>query len=312
MAQPYQAVLLIAFGGPTSPEEIRPFLARVTKGIPIPPQRLEEVVHHYEAVGGKSPLNEITFRQAKALQKVLNESGHALPVYVGMRNSQPFFSDTLKKMFDDGIRTSLGFILSSHRSEASWERYQDNVAEARAEIGERAPVVDYCTGWHNHPRLIQCWTENIKASIAKLALGQRQSTPLIFTAHSLPVAMAARSPYVQQLEETARLIAGELDRNRWSLAYQSRSGRPSDPWLEPDIGEAIRKLANEGCHEVVVAPIGFVCDHVEVLYDLDIEARKAAEALNVRFVRARCPNDHPAFVQMIAEVIEAKIRAKDR
>jgi protoporphyrin/coproporphyrin ferrochelatase len=124
--------------------------------------------------------------------------------------------------------------------------------------------------------------------------------------------MAARSPYVQQLEETARLIAGELDRNRWSLAYQSRSGRPSDPWLEPDIGEAIRKLANEGCNEVVVAPIGFVCDHVEVLYDLDIEARKIAEALNVRFVRASCPNDHPAFVQMIAEVIEAKIRAKDR
>ena len=124
--------------------------------------------------------------------------------------------------------------------------------------------------------------------------------------------MAARSPYVQQLEETARLIASELDRNRWSLAYQSRSGRPSDLWLEPDIGMAIRKLANEGCNEVVVAPIGFVCDHVEVLYDLDIEARKIAEALNVRFVRASCPNDHPAFVQMIAEVIEAKIRAKDR
>lgn len=312
MAQPYQAVLLIAFGGPTAPEEIRPFLARVTKGIPIPPQRLEEVVHHYEAVGGKSPLNEITFRQAKALQNVLNESGHALPVYVGMRNSQPFFSDTLKKMFDDGIRTSLGFILSSHRTEASWERYQDNVAEARAEIGERAPAVDYCTGWHNHHRLIQCWTENIKASFAKLALGQRQSTPLIFTAHSLPVAMAAQSPYVQQLEETARLIAGELDHDRWSLAYQSRSGRPSDPWLEPDIGKAIRKLASEGCNEVVVAPIGFVCDHVEVLYDLDIEARKIAEDLNVRFVRAICPNDHPAFVQMIADIIEAKIRAKDR
>jgi len=312
MAQPYQAVLLIAFGGPTSPEEIRPFLARVTKGIPIPPQRLEEVVHHYEAVGGKSPLNEITFRQAKALQKVLNESSHALPVYVGMRNSQPFFRDTLKKMFDDGIRRSLGFILSSHRSEASWERYQDNVAEARAEIGEQAPSVDYCAGWHNHPRLIQCWTENIEASFAKLALGHRQSTPLIFTAHSLPVAMAARSPYVQQLEETARLIADELDRNRWSLAYQSRSGGPSDPWLEPDIGEAIRKVANEGLNEVVVAPIGFVCDHVEVLYDLDIEARKIAADLNVRFVRANCPNDHPTFVQMIAEVIEAKIRAKDR
>jgi ferrochelatase len=312
MAQPYQAVLLIAFGGPTSPEEIRPFLTRVTKGARIPPERLESVVHHYEAVGGKSPLNEITFRQAKALQKVLNESSHALPVYVGMRNSQPFFRDTLKKMFDDGIRSSLGFILSSHRSEASWERYQDNVAEARAEIGEQAPSVDYCAGWHNHPRLIQFWTESIEASFAKLASGQRQSTPLIFTAHSLPVAMAARSPYVQQLEETARLIADKLDHDRWSLAYQSRSGGPSDPWLEPDIGEAIQKVASEGLNEVVVAPIGFVCDHVEVLYDLDIEARKLAEDLNVRFVRASCPNDHPAFVQMIGDVVEASIRVEDR
>lgn len=312
MAQPYQAVLLIAFGGPTSPEEIRPFLTRVTKGARIPPERLESVVHHYEAVGGKSPLNEITFRQAKALQKVLKESSHALPVYVGMRNSQPFFRDTLKKMFDDGIRSSLGFILSSHRSEASWERYQDNVAEARAEIGEQAPSVDYCAGWHNHPRLIQFWTESIEASFAKLASGQRQSTPLIFTAHSLPVAMAARSPYVQQLEETARLIADKLDHDRWSLAYQSRSGGPSDPWLEPDIGEAIQKVASEGLNEVVVAPIGFVCDHVEVLYDLDIEARKLAEDLNVRFVRASCPNDHPAFVQMIGDVVEASIRVEDR
>jgi protoporphyrin/coproporphyrin ferrochelatase len=312
MAQPYQAVLLIAFGGPTSPEEIRPFLTRVTKGARIPPERLESVVRHYEAVGGKSPLNEITFRQAKALQNVLNESGHALPVYVGMRNSQPFFRDTLKKMFDDGIRSSLGFILSSHRTEASWERYQDNVAAARAEIGEQAPSVDYCAAWHNHPRLIQFWTESIEASFAKLASGQRQSTPLIFTAHSLPVAMAARSPYVQQLEETARLIAGELDHDRWSLAYQSRSGGPSDPWLEPDIGEAIQKVASEGLNEVVVAPIGFICDHVEVLYDLDIEARKLAEDLNVRFVRASCPNDHPTFVQMIGDVVEARIRVEDR
>ena len=211
-----------------------------------------------------------------------------------------------------GFESSLGFILSSHRTEASWERYQNNVADARAEIGEQAPAVDYCAGWHDHPRLIQIWTENIEASFAKLASEQRESTPLIFTAHSLPVAMAARSPYVQQLEETARLIAGELDHDRWSLAYQSRSGRPSDPWLEPDIGKAIRKLADEGRNEVVVAPIGFVCDHVEVLYDLDIEARKVAEDLNVRFVRASCPNDHPTFMQMIAEVIEAKIRAEDR
>jgi protoporphyrin/coproporphyrin ferrochelatase len=312
MAQPYQAVLLIAFGGPTSPEEIRPFLARVTKGIPIPPQRLEEVVHHYEAVGGKSPLKEITFRQADALRKALQAVDIKIPVYVGMRNSSPFFHETLEQMTRAGIEKALGLILSSHRTEASWERYQKNIADARAEVGGEAPEIEYCDGWHSHPLFIQTWSDLIGAAFARILADRRNSAPLIFTAHSLPTAMAARSPYVTELQETAALIAQKLDRNRWSLAYQSRSGRPSDPWLEPDIGKAIRKLANEGCNEVVVAPIGFVCDHVEVLYDLDIEARKIAEALNVRFVRASCPNDHPAFVQMIAEVIEAKIRAKDR
>ena len=246
MAQPYEAVLLIAFGGPTSPEEIRPFLARVTKGIPIPPQRLEEVVHHYEAVGGKSPLNEITFRQAKALQKVLNESGHALPVYIGMRNSGPFFHETLEQMTRDGIEKALGFILSSHRTEASWERYQKNIADARAELGGKAPEIEYCDGWHNHPLFTQTWSELIGAAFARIPADRRNSAPLIFTAHSLPTAMAARSPYVTQLQETAALIAQKLGRDRWSLAYQSRSGGPSDPWLEPDIGEAIRKVASEG------------------------------------------------------------------
>jgi len=229
-----------------------------------------------------------------------------------MRNSSPFFHETLEQMTRAGIEKALGLILSSHRTEASWERYQNNVADARAEVGGEAPEIEYCDGWHSHPLFIQTWSDLIGAAFARILADRRNSVPLIFTAHSLPVAMAARSPYVQQLEETARLIAGELDRNRWSLAYQSRSGRPSDPWLEPDIGEAIRKVASEGCNEVVVAPIGFICDHVEVLYDLDIEARKIAEDVNVRFVRASCPNDHLAFVQMIAEVIEAKIRAKDR
>ncbi|HMA80274.1 MAG TPA: ferrochelatase, partial [Candidatus Binatia bacterium] len=151
MSQTYQAILLIAFGGPTSPDEIGPFLARVTQGIPIPPERLEEVAHHYEAVGGKSPLNEITFRQAKALEKLLAAQGSRLPVYVGMRNSSPFFSETLNRMASDGVRNALGFILSSHRTEASWERYQKDIAEARAELGVNAPAFDYCAGWHDHP-----------------------------------------------------------------------------------------------------------------------------------------------------------------
>ncbi|MDO8700490.1 MAG: ferrochelatase [Deltaproteobacteria bacterium] len=304
----YDAVLLIAFGGPTCPEDIRPFLARVTEGLPIPPQRLEEVAHHYEAVGGKSPLNEITFRQAAALQQLLNVRTGGLPVYVGMRNSDPFFADTLRHMSNDGIKQALGFILSSHRTEASWERYQKNIADARAELSGAAPEVGYCEGWHDHPLFIHCWAEFIDAAFAAIAPDRRNSAPLIFTAHSLPAAMAARSHYVDEVQTTARLIANSLNCDRWSLAYQSRSGRPSDPWLEPDIGQMIRELAARGVKDVVVAPIGFVCDHVEVLYDLDIETKKLAADFGMNFVRASCPNDHPTFIRMMASVIEEKIR----
>jgi ferrochelatase len=311
MSLRYDAVLLIAFGGPTGPEEIRPFLARVTKGIPIPPERLEDVAHHYEAVGGKSPLNEITFRQAEALNSVLKENRLPLPVYVGMRNSNPFFGETLRRMANDGIRRALGFILSSHKSEASWERYQKNVADARVELGAEAPEVAHCAGWHDHPLFIQTWADLIQASFANIPAHKRLTTDLIFTAHSLPTAMASRSPYVEQLEVTARLVATKLGHERWSIAYQSRSGKPADPWLEPDIGDAIRKLAAKGRKEVIVAPIGFVCDHVEVLYDLDIEAKKIAEDHGVTMRRASCPNDHPTFIQMIAEVIQDTMKSAE-
>jgi protoporphyrin/coproporphyrin ferrochelatase len=311
MSLPYEAVLLIAFGGPTRPEEIRPFLERVTKGIPIPPERLEEVAHHYEAVDGKSPLNEITFRQAEALKNVLQEDYLPLPVYVGMRNASPFFVETLRRMANDGIRRALGCILSSHRTEASWDRYQKNIADARVELGPEAPEVAYCAGWHDHPLFIQTWAELIQASFADIPGHQRSSTELIFTAHSLPAVMASRSPYVEQLESTARLIAAKLGHEHWSIAYQSRSGKPADPWLEPDIGDAIQKLAAAGRKEVVVAPIGFVCDHVEVLYDLDIEAKKIAGDHGLTMRRVRCPNDHPIFIRMMAEVIEEKMKRVD-
>ena len=303
----YQAVLLIAFGGPTSRDEIRPFLARVLKGIPIPPQRVEEVVHHYEAVGGKSPLNEITERQAQALERMLRQQGLALRVYVGMRNSSPSFADTLQKMAQDGVKKALGFILSSHKTEASWERYQKNIADARAELGGHAVEVDYCGGWHDHPLFIQSWAERIEDSFAELPAEKRRATPLIFTAHSLPAPMAARSSYVADIQTTARLIAAALGHDRWSLAFQSRSGKPTDPWLEPDINEAIRNLAQDDVTDVVVAPIGFVCDHVEVLYDLDIEARRNAAACGARLLRASCPNDHPTFIKMMADIITAAV-----
>ena len=308
----YDAVLLLAFGGPTAPEEIRPFLARVLHGISIPPERVEEVVHHYEAVGGRSPLNEITFRQALALQRLLTEKKIPLPVYVGFRNVSPFFTETLKQMADEGAKRGLGFILSSHKTEASWDRYQKNISDAKAELAPNAPEINYCDGWHDHPLFIQTWAELIKASFARISAATRQTTPLIFTAHSLPVPMAAQSPYVEQLETTARLIVAKLGHERWSLVYQSRSGKPTDPWLEPDIGQAVRGLAAQGVSEVVVAPIGFVCDHVEVLYDLDIEAKKLAANLGVNFIRANCPNDHPTFIRMIADLIATKIPKPQR
>jgi protoporphyrin/coproporphyrin ferrochelatase len=307
MNSTYDAVLLIAFGGPTSSEEIRPFLARVTKGIAIPPERLEGVAHHYEAVGGRSPLNDITFRQAEALQNLLQRKGAPLPVYVGMRNAAPCFAETLKQMAEDGVKRALGFILSSHRNEASWDRYQKNIADTRAELGEKAPEVEYCAGWHDHPLFIRTWVELIHARIGKIPPQRQRGTPLVFTAHSIPIGMADGSPYVDQLQVTAHLIAQGLTHQRWSIAYQSRSGKPADPWLEPDIKDVLRKLRVEHVTDVVVAPIGFVCDHVEVLYDLDIETKKTAEDLGINFIRASCPNDYPTFIQMMADVIEQKL-----
>jgi ferrochelatase len=307
---PYQAVLLIAFGGPTSSEEIRPFLARVTQGTAIPPQRLEDVARHYEAVGGKSPLNEITARQARALETLLRKRGMNLPVYVGMRNAAPFLADTLRQMAADGVERALGFILSSHHTEASWERYQTNVADARLGIGADPPEIDFCGGWHDHPLFIQTWCDLIRERFAGIAREQHPATPLVFTAHSVPVPMANRSSYVEQLEITARCVAEKIGHKNWCIAYQSRSGKPGDPWLEPDINAVIRDLSSQGATDVVIAPIGFVCDHVEVLYDLDIEARKTAAQAGIKLHRAGCPNDHTTFVRMIADVIATSVEAR--
>jgi ferrochelatase len=313
MSATYQAILLIAFGGPTSPQEIRPFLERVSQGKPIPRARLEDVVHHYEAVGGKSPLNEISRRQAAALRDFLAQRGLELPVYIGLRNSKPFFIDTLEQMKKDRVRRALGFILSPHRSEASWDRYQTNIAEAQADIGRDPPQIDYCPQWHEHPLFIQTWVEAIEGELAKLTPNERRAVPLIFTAHSLPLPMAGRSPYVEQLQTSARLIAEKVAHPNWSVAYQSRSGGPADSWLEPGIGDTVRAQAARGSKQLIVAPIGFVCDHVEVLYDLDIEAKKIGEDHHLRLLRANCPNDHPTFIRMIADVIESKIqKAEDR
>lgn len=311
MSRGYAAVLLIAFGGPGSREEIRPFLARVLKGVAVSSERLEEVARHYEAVGGRSPLVDITLRQAAALEQRLAQEGSPLRVYVGMRNSRPFIAEALKQMIDDGVGRALGVILSSFRTEASWERYVENVADARLAAGAAAPVIDYCNPWHDHPGFVETWVERIRAELSRVPAAEKSATPLVFTAHSVPLAMAAGSPYVEQFHAAARLIAERLPHPFWRAAYQSRSGRPGDPWLEPDVNQTIGELAADGWRRVIVAPIGFVSEHVEVLYDLDLEARATAERLGLAFLRAGCPNDHPEFVRMLADVIEQKLKTAE-
>jgi len=304
--RPFDAVLLIAFGGPTAPDEIRPFLANVTRGRPIPPSRLEEVAHHYEKMGGRSPLNELTFRQADALRARLAADGLALPVFVGMRNWHPYLSETLRAMRDAGVVRALGVILSAHDSEAGWQRYVADVAAAQQELrdaGEACPEVSFAPNWHDEPGYVGAAAARIADAMATIPPAERPATPLVFTAHSIPTTMASTSRYVAQFGRTAELVAGVLGHPRWQLAYQSRSGRPEDPWLEPDVNVVIDRLARAGERRVVVAPIGFVCDHVEVLYDLDDEARATADRAGITLLRAGTVSDHPDFVAMLASLV---------
>ena len=297
------AVLLIAFGGPTAPSEIRPFLEIVTRGRGVPAERLEEVARHYERMpGSSSPLGALTLDQARALERELAQSGMPLPVFVGMRNWHPFLHETLADMTARGVKRALGIILSPLRTEASWERYQQDVTDARAKV-DGAPEVTFARAWYDHPRFIEAVADRARAALAEIPPAVRVRSPLVFTAHSVPVAMADASPYVADLTAAARAVAERLGHQRWSLAYQSRSGSPRDPWLEPDIGDVLKRLAANGERHAVVVPIGFVCDHVELLYDLDVEAHAIASAHGLALHRAAAVNDHPAFVAMLADLV---------
>jgi ferrochelatase len=288
------AVFFISFGGPEKSEDIRPFLEIVTHGRRIPPERIDDVAHHYEVIGGASPINVITNRQAEGLHKQLGD----VPVYVGNRNWHPFIEDTLRKMAADGIRRAIGFPTAAHRTEASWERYVNAVETARQKIGPSAPVITYVGPWFDHPLFIEAIAARIHDVKAP------GSATWIFTAHSIPVPMAKASRYVQELEATATLICIRFGVKNWRLAYTSRSGAPTDPWLEPDVCDHIRELAQEGVRDVLAIPIGFVADHVEVLFDLDVEAKEAAQKVGVTLHRAQTVGDHPLFIQMIADVIK--------
>ncbi|MDO8433682.1 MAG: ferrochelatase [Candidatus Binatus sp.] len=304
MSPKCDAVLIAGFGGPTRADEVRPFLDNVLRGRPMPRERYEEVVHHYEVLGGKSPYNELTMRQAEAVRESLRAKNIEVPISVGMRNWKPYIGNALRDLADAGARRVLGFIMAAHRSEASWERYQATIEEARDALGSSAPTIEYPAPWHNHPLFIAATASRVRDAYARLDAAARSRARLVFTAHSIPVAMAENSKYVEQLTESARLVANELGVASWSLAYQSRSGSPRDRWLEPAIGDVLHNLDSDAA---VVVPIGFNCDHVEVLYDLDVEAAQIARDAGVTMERAQTVGDHPQFIEMIASIVSAHV-----
>jgi protoporphyrin/coproporphyrin ferrochelatase len=303
-AQPFDAVLVIAFGGPQGPGDIRPFLANVLRGRRVVPERVEDVAHHYELFGGLSPLTELTARQADGLRSRLVDFGFDLPVYVGMRNWHPYLKDTLAQMARDGVRRAVGFIAAAQRSYSSCTQYRENVNAARAALREAGlPDVEvtYVGDWHAHPGFVEANAANVRAALARLPGDVRADARLVFTAHSIPSSMAARYPYERHLDETARRVGDAVGRD-WTLVYQSRSGRPEDPWLGPDVCDYLR-TEGVGLTGVVLSPIGFICDHVEVLYDLDVEAAGVCRELGLPMVRAQAVNDHPVFIDMMADVV---------
>ena len=296
-------VLLIAFGGPTASHEIRPFLANVTRGRRISDARLEDVARHYERMpGGRSPLNDLTLAQARALGEALARRGTPLEVRVGLRNWHPYLHETLRELAERGRRRCLGIIMSSLRCEASWDRYQRDVAEGLALVGG-VPEVVFAPPWSEHPGFVEALVDRTRDALCARPEHRRRSTPLVFTAHSIPVTMADASPYVDDFTRLSRAVAGSLGSERWSLAYQSRSGRPEDPWLEPDVNAVLKSLAADGERHAVIVPVGFVCDHVEVLYDLDVEAVETARAHGLTVHRAATVSDHPAFIAGLADLV---------
>ncbi|MBV8772982.1 MAG: ferrochelatase [Deltaproteobacteria bacterium] len=294
-----EAVMLIGFGGPTTDAEVRPFLNRVLAGKRVPLDRYEEVVRHYQVLGGRSPYNEITMRQAAAVTRKLRLRGIQAPVVAGFLHMPPFLDDALRDLEKRGVGRALGFVLAPHRCEASWERYLAAMKSVRKDLGGGAPEVDYPSPWHEQSLFVAAVVDRIRAAVEQLDPPVRERTHLIFTAHSIPLPMDNRAGYVEQLNQSARRIAQQLGWSHWTVAFQSRSGSRGDPWLEPDIKDILRGLAGQ---QAVVMPLGFTCDHVEVLYDLDVEAAAVAREAGVRMVRAATVGEHPKFIDMIATI----------
>jgi protoporphyrin/coproporphyrin ferrochelatase len=312
----YDAFVLVSFGGPEGPADVMPFLENVTRGRGVPPERLAEVAHHYELFGGVSPINGQCRDLLAAVGKDFAAAGVGLPLYWGNRNWHPYLTDTVARMAADGVRHALAFVTSAYGSYSSCRQYLDDIAAATARAGPAAPRIDKIRHYFRHPGFTGPFAEATLAALGSLPPAVARDAPLVFTAHSVPEAMAARSGpaghlYQAQLAEAARLVAGRVRRadgkdRPWQLVYQSRSGPPSVPWLGPDVCDHLAGLAGSGVRGAVLVPVGFVSDHVEVAYDLDRQAADVARRLGLAVARAATPGTHPRFVSMITELVRER------
>jgi ferrochelatase len=305
---PYDAFLLVSFGGPEGPDDVMPFLENVTRGRSIPAERLREVAEHYELFGGESPINAQNRALLAAITAELNARGPHLAVYWGNRNWHPMLSDTVREMAADGVRRALAFVTSAFGSYSSCRQYLEDIQRAREAAGPEAPVIDKLRLFYNHPGFIEAMGDRVGRALRSLDEARRAAATLLFTAHSIPQAMADRSPYVAQLEEACRLVAEAVGHAEWSLAYQSRSGPPHQPWLGPDVGDfLIRRHREQPIRDLVLVPIGFLSEHMEVIYDLDVEVAGLCEELGIGLTRSSVVGTHPRFVTMIAELVRERI-----
>ena len=301
------AVLLIGFGGPASPQGLEPFLKSVLEGRNIPDARLAEVRRHYAALGGRSPYNAHVERFRELLEACLNGQGVSVPVLVGFRHSIPSLGDLCLSLGKLGIRSAAAFVLSSFRSQASFERYRAAFEEERKKVAGKTEIV-YTRPFYSHPLFVESQANRIREKIPSIPEPERNETFFIYSAHSIPSAMARESRYTEEFEEHASRVSQKLGIIKgWSAAYQSRSGDPRDPWLGPDVLEAIRGIDKTHFKNVLLVPSGFLCDNAEVVYDLDIEAKSLAEGLGLNYTRAATVLDEPLFMQMVVELIRREL-----
>jgi ferrochelatase len=304
----YDAVLLVSFGGPERPEDVIPFLENVTRGRGVSQGRLREAAARYELLGGLSPINAENRALLVALLGELHVRGLGLPVYWGNRHWHPLLCDALGQMAADGVRRALAFVTSAFSSYPGCRQYLEDLERARAEVGPQAPKIDKLRAFYNHPGFIEAMAARVRAALEEIPEQRRGEARLVYTAHSLPLRMARDCAYQVQLREACGLVSQELGRPDWELVYQSRSGPPSEPWLEPDVCDHLRELGRKSSGgDVLIVPIGFVCEHMETVYDLDVAARGVCEEVGWNMVRAGAVSCHPRFVQMICELIEERL-----